>query len=46
MWTFIKGSQKYGQDIFLRLNAIFEVLEIVGENYDKSTFMQSNKIRK
>lgn len=45
MRAFIKGSQKYRQDIFLILNnrlAIFEVLEIVAENYDKSTFIQNN----
>lgn len=49
MWTFIKGSQKYRQDLFLRLGnrlAIFEVLEIVAKNYDIPTFVQSNKIRK
>lgn len=42
MWTFIKGSQKYRQDIFLRLSnrlAIFEFLEIVAKNYDMPTFV-------
>lgn len=50
MWTFIKGSQKYRQDIFLRLSnrlAIFEVLEICcQELWHAYICVQSNKIRK
>lgn len=49
LWTFIKGSQIYRQDIFLRLSnrlPIFEVLEIVAKNHVIPTFVQSTKTRK